>query len=301
MKAVKFNEYGGTDVLRVVEVEAPHAGPGQVRIAVRAAGVNPIDWKLRAGYVRDFMPLTFPAGVGSEAAGIVDEIGVGVSGVAIGDAVFGYGQNTVAEQAVLRAWAHVPDNMPIEVAGGLPVIVETATRILDHVNLRAGDMLLIAGAAGGVGTAAIQLARHRGALVIGTASEPKHDYIRELGAIPTTYEPGLAARIRELAPQGVDAALDLAGAGVIPELVEIVGDPARVVSISDVTAPQHGATFSGRSADHPKHAFAEAARLYGEGAFHLRIERTFPIEQIALAQEVSAAGRVTGKLVITVG
>lgn len=99
MKAVKFNEYGGTDVLRVVEVEAPHAGPDQARIAVRAAGVNPIDWKLRAGYVRDFMPLTFPAGVGSEAAGIVDEVGVGVSGVAIGDAVFGYGQNTVAEQA----------------------------------------------------------------------------------------------------------------------------------------------------------------------------------------------------------
>jgi NADPH:quinone reductase-like Zn-dependent oxidoreductase len=227
MKAVKFNEYGGTDVLRVIEVEAPHAGAGQVRIAVRAAGVNPIDWKLRAGYVRDFMPLTFPAGVGSEAAGIVDEVGDGVSGVAIGDAVFGYGQNTVAEQAVLRAWARIPDNMPIEVAGGLPVIVETATRILDHVNLKAGETLLIAGAAGGVGTAAIQLARHRGAIVIGTASEPKHDYIRKLGAIPTTYEPGLAARIRELAPQGVNAALDLAGAGVIPELVEIVGDPAR--------------------------------------------------------------------------
>ncbi|WP_066726202.1 NADP-dependent oxidoreductase [Sphingomonas pituitosa] len=298
MKAVRFNEYGGLDVLKIKDVEAPHAGPGQVRIAVRAAGVNPIDWKLRAGYVHDFMPLTFPAGVGSEAAGIVDEVGAGVTGVAVGDAVFGYGQNTVAEHAVLRAWAHVPDTMPMDVAGGMAVIAETATRILDQVHLKPGETLLIAGAAGGVGTAVIQLARQRGAIVIGTASAPKHAYLRELGAIPTTYEPGLAARVRELAPLGVNAALDLAGAGLIPELIAIVGDPARVVSIADVTAPHHGAAFSARSAEHPEHAFAEVARLYREGAFQLRIEQTFPMEHIARAQEVSAAGRVSGKLVI---
>lgn len=300
MKAVQFNEYGGTDVLNIVDIDPPHAGSGEVRIKVQAVGVNPIDWKLRAGYVHDFMPLTFPAGVGSEAAGIIDEVGDGVSGFAVGDAVFGYGRNTLAEYAVLRSWAHVPRNMPIEVAGGLPVIVETATRILDHVHIKAGETLLITGASGGVGSAAIQLANHRGAHVIGTASPSKHEYIRSLGAVPTTYEPGLAGRVEKLAPTGVDAALDLAGAGVIPELISIVGDPTRVVSISDVTAPQHGVVFSAKSLDQPEHAFAEVARLYEQGSFYLRIEQTFTLDQVADAQAMSAAGHVTGKLVITV-
>ncbi|WP_439870355.1 NADP-dependent oxidoreductase [Pseudomonas syringae] len=300
MKAVQFNEYGGTDVLRIVDTAPPHAGPGQVRIKVQAVGVNPIDWKLRAGYVRDFMPVTFPAGVGCEAAGIIDQIGDGVSGCAIGDSVFGYGQNTLAEQAVLRSWAHVPHTMPIEVAGGLPVIIETATRILDHVDIKAGETLLITGAAGGVGSAAIQLARHRGAIVIGTARASKHDYIRSLGALPTTYEPGLAARLDKLAPAGVAAALDLAGAGTLAELVAIVGDATRVVSISDVTAHEHGVVFSAKSLEHPEKAFAEAASLYEMGALHLHIEHAFPIGQIATAQEISAAGRVTGKLIVTI-
>ncbi|WP_024657767.1 NADP-dependent oxidoreductase [Pseudomonas syringae USA007] len=299
MKAVQFDEYGGTDALKIVDIDPPHAGPGEVRIKVQAVGVNPIDWKIRAGYVRDFMPVTFPAGVGSEAAGIIDEVGEGVSGFAVGDAVFGYGRNTLAEQAVLRSWALVPKNMPVEVAGGLPVIVETATRILDHVAIKAGETLLITGAAGGVGSAAIQMALHRGAIVIGTASAPKHEYIRSLGAVPTTYEPGLAARVQTLAPNGVDAALDLAGAGTLAELVAIVGDADRVVSISDVTAPQHGVVFSAKSLDHPEQAFKEAARLYEIGALDLRIEQTFSIEQIADAQAISAAGHVTGKLVIT--
>ncbi|MPQ84216.1 NADP-dependent oxidoreductase [Pseudomonas sp. MAFF 730085] len=299
MKAVQFNQYGGTEVLNIVDVDPPHAGPGEVRIRVRAVGVNPIDWKLRAGYVHDFMPVTFPAGVGSEAAGIIDEVGDGVSGFAVGDAVFGYGRNTLAEHAVLRCWARVPQNMPMEVAGGLAVIVETATRILNHVGIKAGETLLITGAAGGVGTAAIQLARHRGAIVIGTGSVPKHEYIRSLGAVPTTYEPGLAARVHALAPAGVEAALDLAGAGTLAELVEIVGDPTRVVSTSDVTAHQYGVVFSATSLEHPETAFAEAARLYDTGAFRLHIEQTFSIEQIATAQEISAAGHVAGKLIIT--
>ena len=194
----------------------------------------------------------------------------------------------------------MPRSMPIEVAGGLPVIVETATRILDHVNIKAGETLLITGAAGGVGSAAIQIALHRGAIVIGTASAPKHPYIRSLGAVPTSYEPGLTERVRMLAPNGVDAALDLAGAGTIAELVAIVGDADRVVSISDVTAPQHGAAFSGKSLDHPERAFAEASQLYEVGSLDLRIEQTFPMEQIATAQQISAAGHVTGKLVITI-
>ena len=167
--------------LHVVEVDEPHAGPGQVRIAVRAAGVNPSDWKRRAGQYRDFEAVTFPSGVGVEASGIVDEVGPGVSNVSVGDAVFGFGENTMAQYAVLTHWVRKPDDLSFEVAGGLPVIVDTATRALDEVGVKSGQTLLVSGAAGGIGSAVIQFARHRGITVIGTASSQKHDYLRELG------------------------------------------------------------------------------------------------------------------------
>ena len=300
MKAVQFSEYGGPEVLKVVEVDEPHAGPGQVRIAVRTAGVNPAEWKIRAGYFQEFMPVEFPAGVGFEAARIVDEVGEGVTGVAVGDAVFGHGSGTVAEYAVLTYWAHKPDDLPFDVAGGLSVVSETAIRALNYVGAKAGETVLICGAAGGVGSAAVQIARARGITVIGTASAAKHDYLAELGATPTSYEPGLAGRVKELAPQGVDAALDLAGAGIIPELIEIVGDASRVISIVDFTAPEQGAQFSPTPQEHPEQALAEASRLYSEGTLKLRIEKTFPMAQIAEAHALSAQGHVTGKLVITV-
>lgn len=298
MKAVQFNEYGGPEVLKVVEIDEPHAGAGQIRIAVRAAGVNPAEWKIRAGLFKDFMPVEFPSGVGFEAAGIVDEVGEGVTDVAVGDAVFGAGTGTAAEHAVLNYWARKPDNMPFDVAGGFSIVSETAIRSLDYAGAKAGETVLVCGAAGGVGSVVIQIARARGMTVIGTASAAKHDYLRGLGAIPTTYEPGLADRVKELAPQGADAALDLAGAGNIPELIEMTGDPARVVSIVDFTAPEHGAQFTPTPQEHPERALAEAARLYSEGALNLRIEKTFPLAQIAEAHMLSAEGHVTGKLVI---
>jgi NADPH:quinone reductase-like Zn-dependent oxidoreductase len=143
MKAVQFSEYGGPEVLRVVEVDEPHAGPGQVRIAVRVAGVNPSDWKRRAGYYRDFEKVTFPSGVGVEASGVVDEVGPGVSNVSVGDAVFGFGANTMAHYAVLTHWVHKPDDLSFEVAGGLPVIVDTASRALEEVGVKPGQTLLV--------------------------------------------------------------------------------------------------------------------------------------------------------------
>lgn len=303
MKAVQFESYGEPAVLRVVDVDSPHAGPGQVRIAVKAAGVNALDWKLRSGIYRDFMPIGFPSGVGAEAAGIVDEVGEGVYGVAMGDAVFGLTvqRTAMAEHAVLTSWAHKPDAMPFEVAGALPIAAETALRILDLVGVKAGETLLVAGAAGGVGSVVVQLARHRGATVIGTASEAKHAYLRELGAIPTTYGPGLADRVAPLAPDGVDAALDLAGAGVIPDLVAIVGNGARVLSIADINAPKHGAQVTTSQVAHPELALAEAARIYSEGALDIHIEDRFPVDRIAEAQAVSQGGRVAGKLVIDIG
>lgn len=300
MKAVQFSEYGGPEVLRVVEVAEPHAGPGEIRIAVRAVGVNPSDWKRRAGLYRDFEEVTFPSGVGVEASGVVDEVGSGVANVAAGDAVFGYGANTVAEYALLTHWAQKPEELSFEVAGGLPVIVETASRSLEEVGVKSGETLLVSGAAGGIGSAAIQLARHRGITVIGTASSQKHDYLRGLGAVPTSYGPGLAQRVRELAPEGVDAALDLAGSGIIPELIGIVGEPSRVLSVADFAAERYGAKFSHGPPKDPERVFADVARLCSAGLFRLRVERIFSLEQAAEAQKTSAGGRVTGKLVIAI-
>ena len=300
MKAVQFSEYGGPEVLHIVEVKEPHAGPDQVRIAVRAAGVNPSDWKDRAGDARDSEPVILPSGVGFEASGVVDEIGPGVSGVSIGDAVFGYGQNTVAQYAVLTHWAHKPVDLSFEVAGGLPVIVETASRCLEQVGVNSGETLLVSGAAGGIGTAVVQLAYLRGITVIGTASVQKHDYLRGLGVLPTTYGPGLTERVRGLAPTGVDAALDLAGSGIIPELIEIVGDPSHVLSAADLAAPRYGAKFCYGPPKNPERVFADVARLCSEGLFHLRVQQTFALEQTAEAQEVSARGHVMGKLIICI-
>lgn len=191
--------------------------------------------------------------------------------------------------------------MPFEVAGGLPVVVETAWRCLELLALHAGETLLVSGAAGGIGSALVQLARVRGIVVIGTASAHNHAYLRELGAIPTTYEPGLAERVRPLAPAGINAALDLAGSGIIPELIALVGDPARVVSAADLTAPQYGATFCFGPPKNPEQVFAEVARLYVAGHFQLRVAQTFPLERTAQAQATSAEGHVTGKLIIAIG
>jgi NADPH:quinone reductase and related Zn-dependent oxidoreductases len=301
MKAIQYGRYGGPEVLEVVHIEAPHPGPGQVRIAVRAAGVNPSDWKRREGQYRAFEKMTFPAGVGVEAAGIVDEIGVGVTNIAIGEAVFGFGDPTMAEYAVLTHWARKPDDMPFEIAAGLPVIVDTASRALDEVGVMSGQTLLVCGAAGGIGSAVLQFARQHGITVIGTASPEKHGYVRALGAQPIAYGPGLMERVRALAPEGVDAVLDLAGSGIIPELIAIVGDPSHVLSVADFAAERYGAKFSHGPPKEPERIFAHVALLYSNSLFQLRVEQTFPLEQIAQAQIVSARRRVTGKLIVSLG
>ena len=302
MKAVQFNAYGGPEVLRVVDVEAPHAGPGQVRIAVRAAGINRSDLlKIQAGRWKG-QAIPLPSGVGVEGAGIVDEVGVGVTDLAIGDAVFGCGLDLLADFAVLRPgiWARKPEDLPFEEAAGLPVAVETATRILAQVGVRSGDTLLVNGASGGIGSAVVQFARLRGITVIGTASPANQAYLRGFGAIPTIYGPGLVARVRRLAPGGVAAALDIAGSSVLPELIELVGDPARVLSIADFTAPQVGAQLSLAVQPHPERALAEAARLFSEGAFRVVLAGTFPLARAAEAYRLCAAGHVRGKLVDSV-
>jgi NADPH:quinone reductase-like Zn-dependent oxidoreductase len=299
MRAVRFHSYGGPDVLRIEEVEKPEPGPGQVRIAVRAAGINPIDWKLRAGYMHEMMPLAFPTGTGFDAAGVIDALGEGVTGAALGDAVFGKGQHIMAEYAIMDEWALKPDGLSFLEAAGFAVAIETASRIIEQVGVKSGQTLLVSGAAGGVGSAVVQLARAAGIHTIGTASERKHDYLRSLGVIPTSYGPGLAERVAALAPDGVHAALDIAGSGIIPELIAITGDASKVLSISDLSAPEHGARTSFEPINATK-ALAAAAALFSAGSFTLPVERTFPLDQIAAAHELSAQGHVTGRLIITI-
>ena len=300
MKAIQFNEYGGPDRLHMVEVAVPPVGPGQVRIRVHAAGVNPSDWKRREGQYRAFEDVRFPAGLGVEGAGTVTAIAAGIEGVAIGDPVFGFGDDLMAEEAILTHWASKPDDVSFEVAAGLPVVSDTATRALDQVGVEEGQTLLVSGAAGGVGTAILQLARLRGIAVIGTASAAKHDYLQGLGAIATTYGSGLEERVRALAPAGVDAAIDVAGSGIIPELIRIVGDPGHVLSVADFSAEQYGAKFSHGPPVDPARLFESMARLCSSGVFTLRIEQVFPLERAREAQEASQSGRTTGKLVVRV-
>ncbi len=299
MKAVQFSEYGGPEVLEIVDVPDPHPGPGQIRVAVRAVGINPVDYKMRAG----LMPGDLPQMTGREVAGVVDEVGEGVSDAAPGDKVFGFAAGAAAELALAKDYAPIPPSLQFTDAAALPVAVETATRTLDLLAVGDATTVLINGAAGGVGSAAVQIARNRGARVIGTASPNNHDYLRSLGAEPTTYGDGLVERVRAIAPDGVDAALDAAGGGALPALVELAGGPDHVVTIADYQGAQAtGATFSGgMGASRALHALTDIAEPIEAGRFSLLVSKTYPLAQIADAHRESEAGHVRGKLVLLVG
>ncbi|TDV35924.1 NADP-dependent oxidoreductase [Actinophytocola oryzae] len=299
MKAVRFTRFGGPEVLEIVDLPAPHPGPGQVRIAVHAAGVNPSDWKKRAGQLDEELPQT----MGHEAAGVVDELGAGVGDVAVGDRVFGLSEEGAAqaELAVLSHYAPIPPSLDFAGAAALPAAVETATRALDQLGVGPDSTLLVNGASGSVGGAALQLAAVRGARVIGTASPANHDYLRSLGAEPVAYGDGLVERVRVLAPDGVDLALDVAGSGVLPELVDLAGGPEHVVTIADfLGARQHGVRFSSGDAGRALHVLAEIGELVESGRFSLPVVRTFPLDEVAEAHRVGENGHARGKLVLTV-
>jgi len=300
MKAVRFNEFGGPEVLQIAELPDPRPGPGQVRIAVRAAGVNPSDWKKREGLMDGDLPQT----MGHEAAGVVDELGEGVAGVAIGDRVFGFSAEGAAqaELAVLSHYAPIPPSLDFAGAAALPAAIETATRALDQLGVGGGSTLLINGASGSVGSAAVQLAVVRGARVIGTAGPGNHEYLRSLGAEPVAYGEGLAERVRALVPGGVDLALDVAGSGVLPELIELAGGAEHVLTVADFGgARAHGVRFSSGDAGRALHALAEIGELIESGRFSLPVARTFPLADVAEAHRVGERGHPRGKLVLLVG
>ncbi|MET9661211.1 NADP-dependent oxidoreductase [Streptomyces sp. NPDC006510] len=300
-RAVEFTEYGGPEVLRVVDREVPGPGPGQVLVEVRAAGVNPLDWQLRSGAVAAMMPVEFPSVPGGDVAGVVAEVGADVTDFAVGDEVFGsIGSGSYAEFALAPAaqLARKPEGVSWEVAAGLPVAVNTAYQVLTDLGVKSGETLVVDGAAGGVGSVAVQIARHLGATVIGTAGEHNHAYLRSLGAEPVTYGEGFAERARAVAVKGVDAAFDAAGKGSLPALVELTGGPERVVTIADHRAAEHGVRFVFAGPDTIRERLEQAAALVESGGLGLSVSQTYSLSQAADAHRESAAGHVRGKLII---
>lgn len=299
MKAVEFSRFGDPDVLELVDLPDPHPGPGQVRIAVRAAGVNASDWKKRQGLMDEELPQT----LGHEAAGIVDELGPDVTDVTLGDRVFGVSADSgaQAELAVLDHYAPIPPSLGFADAAALPAAIETAARALDQLGVESGSTLLVSGASGSIGSAAVQLAVARGARVIGTGSPATHDFLRSLGAEAVAYGAGMEERVRALAPDGVDLALDVAGSGILPELIELAGGATHVVTLADFAgAEQYGVRFSRGDAGRALYVIDQIGELIESGRFVLPVGRTFPLGEVAEAHRVGEAGRVRGKLVLLV-
>jgi NADPH:quinone reductase-like Zn-dependent oxidoreductase len=300
MKAARFSRFGGPEVLEIVDLPDPRPGPGQVRIAVRAAGVSVSDAKKRNGLMDQDLPQT----MGYEAACVVDELGAGVDDVAVGDRVFGFCTDGAAqaELAVLSYYAPIPPLLDFAAAAALPAAIETAVRALDQLGVENGSTVLINGASGSIGSAAVQFAVARGARVIGTAGASNHDYLRSLGAEPVAYGDGLVQRVRTLAPGGVDLALDVAGSGVLAELIELAGGPEHVVTVADFAgAPKYGVTFSRGDSGRALHALLEIGELVETGRFALPAVRTFPLAEVAEAHRVSEEGHARAKLVLLVG
>jgi NADPH:quinone reductase-like Zn-dependent oxidoreductase len=300
MRAVQYRSYGGPEVVEVGEAPEPHAGPGQVRIAVRGASVNPIDWKIFTGALAGGKAMEGVGFLGWDAAGVVDEVGDGVTGVAVGDEVFGTGSSTAAEYALLDGWAPKPADVDWPVAAAAGVSGETSERGLRLLGVDSGSTVFIDGGAGGVGAIAVQMAVARGARVVASAGQGNQDYLRLLGATPVLYGEGVGDRVREAAgADTVDAVFDVVGRTPIEELIALAPEPSQVVSIANYAVGDSGARLtSGGSDSEPMPALALVSDLIGRGAITIEV-RTFPLEQAREAYALSQAGHVRGKLVLT--
>ncbi|MGH6654804.1 MAG: NADP-dependent oxidoreductase [Actinocrinis sp.] len=298
-RAVVYNSYGGPEVLHVVELPDPEPGPGQVRIRVRAAGVQPADTKLRSGAWQSWAPVTFPGRLGNEAAGVVDAVGPDVDGFAVGDEVLGPANGAYADTVVASAkmLARKPAALSWSEAGALSASGQTASTVLEDLAIGPGETLLINAAAGGVGLIATQIAVARDVKVIGTASEGNHEFLRSLGAVPVSYGPGLADRVRAAAPGGVDAALDAAGGEGLAVLLDLVGEPDRVGTIADqAQAAKLGVRSLGTRRSGGR--LAELVALAAGGDLRVFIWREFPLDQVAEAHRESEGRHLRGKIVL---
>ncbi|WP_432037432.1 NADP-dependent oxidoreductase [Streptomyces cucumeris] len=296
--AIAFSEYGAPEVLRPSEVTPPEPGPGQVRIRVRAASVNPLDVKIRSGLMAAAIPARFPVVPGLDAAGVVDAVGEGAE-AAVGDEVLGatvgggYGEHALLEGPVAK-----PAALSWEVAASLVTVGRTASRVLAQLGVHEGRTLLVHGAAGSVGFLAVQLAVARGISVVGTVGEHDIERVTALGATAVRYGDGWAQRVKAAAPQGVDFVLDASGAGVLADSVALTGDSAHVITIADMSAAQHGVRFSSGGADQAGESLSELVRMATDGRLTLPIWRTYPLAEAARAHRDLEARRNRGKVVL---
>jgi NADPH:quinone reductase-like Zn-dependent oxidoreductase len=302
-KAVRFNEYGGIDVLHVVDVPLPEAGDGQVLVKVKAASVNPGEARIREGAMHAMFPATFPSGEGSDLAGVVERVGPGVTDFAVGDEVAGFTNRRAshAEYVVAEAADLIqkPANVPWEVAGSLFVAGTTAYASVRAVALKPGDTVVVSGAAGGVGSLVVQLAKNAGAEVIGIASASNHDWLTAHGVKPIAYGDGLAERLREAADR-IDAFIDTYGGGYVKLAIEELGvDPSRINTIADFAAiGTYGVKGEGSGTAATAEVVGELASLVARGELEVPIAATFPLDEVRAAYEQVERRHTHGKIVL---
>jgi NADPH:quinone reductase-like Zn-dependent oxidoreductase len=316
MRAIAIQEFGGRDKLQLLDLPIPPVGPRDVRIRVKAAGVNPVDWKIREGFLRDVLPHEFPIILGWDVAGVIDKIGIETPTHLIGDEVYAYCRLPLIHQGSYAEYITLPADMvakksrslSFEQAASIPLAALTAYQSLfDAGGLESGQTVLIHAAAGGVGGFAVQLAKHRGATVIGTASSQNHDYIRGLGAdrvIDYTTQ-DFRQVIREWYPSGIDLVYDCVGGQVLEQSMEILNTAGRLVTIVE---PAQAEIMKGRGLNvqfvfvAPNHRqLVELTRMADQGQLQTHVSGTFPLEKAVQAHEILEAHHVKGKLVLTVG
>ncbi|MFG3012684.1 NADP-dependent oxidoreductase [Streptomyces cinerochromogenes] len=308
MKGISYPRYGGPEVLEYGELRDPKVGPDQVLVRVRAAAVNPVDWKCREGHLDPVLDAVFPVIPGWDVSGVVVQPGAAVTEFAAGDEVIGYvredflSRGTFAEYvaAPVRTLARKPRTLSFEEAAGLPLAGLTAYQVLvKALEVRRGETVLVHAAAGGVGSLAVQIAAHLGARVIGTAGEHNHDYVRTLGGEPVAYGEGLTERVRGLAPEGVEAVFDTVGGDTLKTSANLLAPEGRLASIADPEVRGYGGRycFVRPDAEDLRHL----SELADQGALSVHVERTFPLERAADAHRLSQEGHTRGKIVVTVG
>ena len=302
-KAVRFDEYGGVDVLYVAEVDRPVPGPGQVLVRMKAAAINPGEGKIRAGALAQRFPATFPSGEGSDLAGIVDELGPDVQGISVGEEVIGFTDNRAshAELVVTEAANLVPKPAGVswEAAGSLYVAGGTAWAMVRAVAAGPGDTVVVAGAAGGVGSIAVQLARNAGATVIGLAGEANHDWLSDHGVIPVTYGEGVADRIKAASGGRADAFLDTFGGDYVELALKLGVRPDRVDTIANFTAREkYGVKIDGSAVGGKPEVIAELAGLIEKGQLEIPIAAVYPLSEVRAAFTQVDRGHTHGKIVL---
>lgn len=305
-KAVRFDDYGDLDVLDVREVDAPTAGDGEVVVAVRAAAINPGEGSIRKGLLHAQWPATFPSGQGSDLAGVVAEVGPDVDGFAVGDEVFGWtdARGSHAELVVVEAQklAAKPAGVSWEAAGSLHVVGATAWAAVRAVSPSAGEVVVVSGAAGGVGTLTVQLAARTGATVIGLASEDHHDWLRAHGVVGVTYGDGVEERIEQAADGRIDAFVDTFGGGYVDMAIALGVAPDRIDTIIDYEAAERvGAKRDGSAVGARADVLAELADLIDQGELEIPIARTYPLAEVRDAYRELERRHTLGKIVLIPG